>query len=84
MEFKLRANMVMSKSLTVEAAELGEAMEKAKELLADMPMKDFQLTDLYFDEIEPIKWLDESKYRKKQKKNQGTGSMEERRRATLK
>ena len=35
MEFKLRANIVMSKELTVEAENLKEAMDKAQAMIAD-------------------------------------------------
>ena len=57
MEFKLRANIVMSKKLTVEADNLAEAMEKAQEMVAK-PMRYSELTPVkvYFDEISPIKW----------------------------
>ena len=41
MEFKLRANIVMSKKLTVEANDLGEAMEKAEAMMAEpIPYKE--------------------------------------------
>ena len=60
MEFKLRANIVMSKKLTVEADNLAEAMDKAQTMMAE-PVRYSELTvsKIYFDEISPIKWMDE-------------------------
>ena len=34
MEFKIRANIVMSRNLTVEADNMKEAMEKVKDMMA--------------------------------------------------
>lgn len=63
MEFKLRANIVKSKELTIEANDLNEAMEKAKAMFNDpVSLKDWEITNLYFDEIGPIKWMDEKKW----------------------
>ena len=63
MEFKLRANIVMSKKLTVEASNLGEAMDKAQTMMtAPIPYRELTVSKIYFDEISPIKWMDESKY----------------------
>ena len=60
MEFKLRANIVMSKELTVEADNLAEAMEKAQAMMAEpVPYNELTATKIYFDEISPIKWKDE-------------------------
>lgn len=60
MEFKLRANIVMSKELTVEADNLAEAMEKAQAMMAEpVPYSELTATKIYFDEISPIKWKDE-------------------------
>ena len=62
MEFKLRANIVMSKELTVEADNLAEAMKKAQTMMAEpVPYNELTLTKLYFDEISPIKWMDSDK-----------------------
>ena len=55
----------MSKSLAVEADNLLDAMKKAKEQLENIPMSEFEYTNAYFDEVGPIKWMDESKFRKK-------------------
>jgi hypothetical protein len=66
MEFKLRANIVMSKELTVEAEHLGEAMEKAKAMMAEpIRMKELTTRDVYFDVLSGIKWMDDSKYLRK-------------------
>lgn len=67
MEFKMRANVVMSKSLAVEADNLLDAMKKAEEQLENIPMSEFEYTNSYFDEVGPIKWMDESKYQKKER-----------------
>ena len=62
MEFKLRANIVMSKELTVEADDLAEAMKKAQTMMSEpVPYKELTATKLYFDEISPIKWMDSDK-----------------------
>lgn len=64
MEFKLRANIVMSKKLTVEANDLGEAMEKAQAMMAEpIPYKELTPTKLYFDEISPMNWMSDEKYK---------------------
>lgn len=63
MEFKFRANIVKSKELTIEAEDFVEAMEKAKAMFNDpVSLKDWEITKLYFDEIGPIKWMDEKKW----------------------
>ena len=63
MEFKLRANIVMSKKLTVEANDLGEAMEKAEAMMAEpIPYKELTPTKVYFDEISPMNWMSDEKY----------------------
>lgn len=62
MEFKFRANIVMSKELTIEANDLNEAMEKVKAMFNDpVSLKDWEITKLYFDEIGTIKWMDEKR-----------------------
>ena len=56
MEFKLRANIVMSKKLTVEADNLAEAMDKAQTMMdKPMPYSELTVSKIYFDEISPIK-----------------------------
>lgn len=66
MEFKLRANIVMSKELTVEAEHLGEALKKAEEMMAGpISMKELKTSKVYFDVLSGIKWMDESKYLRK-------------------
>ena len=65
MEFKLRANIVMSKELTIEANNLAEAMEKAQAMMAKpMPYSELTIRKIYFDEISPIKWMDEKTIRR--------------------
>ena len=52
MEFKLRANIVMSKELTVEAENLKEAMDKAQAMMAEpIPYKDLTMTKVYYDDV---------------------------------
>ena len=52
MEFKLRANIVMSRELTVEAENLKEAMDKAQAMM-DEPItyKDLTMTKVYYDDV---------------------------------
>lgn len=64
MEIKLRANIVMSKELTIEANDLGEAMDKAEAMMAEpIPYKELTPTKLYFDEISPMNWMSDEKYK---------------------
>ena len=64
MEFKMRANIVMSKELTVEANDLGEAMDKAEAMMAEpIPYKELTPTKVYFDEISPMNWMSDEKYK---------------------
>ena len=64
MEFKMRANIVMSKELTIEANDLGEAMDKAEAMMAEpIPYRELTPTKLYFDEISPMNWLSDEKYK---------------------
>ena len=64
MEFKMRANIVMSKELTIEANDLGEAMDKAEAMMAEpIPYKELTPTKLYFDEISPMNWMSDEKYK---------------------
>ena len=66
MEFKLRANIVMSKELAVEADDFMEAMDRAKAKMAEpVPYSELTVTQVYYDEISPIKWMDESKLLRK-------------------
>ena len=53
MEFKLRANIVMSKELTIEAENLKEAMDKAQAMMAEpIPYKDLTMTKVYYDDVQ--------------------------------
>ena len=64
MEFKMRANIIMSKELTVEANDLSDALEKAKAKMAEpIPYRDLTPREIYYDEISPMKWMDESRFR---------------------
>ena len=52
MEFKLRANIVMSKELTIEVENLKEAMDKAQAMMAEpIPYKDLTMTKVYYDDV---------------------------------
>ena len=52
MEFKLRANIVMSKELTIEAENLKEAMDKAQAMMAEpIPYKELTMTKVYYDDV---------------------------------
>ena len=63
MEIKLRANIVMSKELTIEAEHLAEAVEKARTIMAEpIPYKELTPTKLYFDEISPMNWMSDEKW----------------------
>jgi hypothetical protein len=56
MEFKLRANIVMSKELTIEAEHLAEALEKAQAMMTEpVSMKELTTRDTYFDVLSGIK-----------------------------
>ena len=64
MEFKLRANIVMSKELTIEANDWSEAVDKAQAMMAEpIPYKELTPTKLYFDEISPMNWMSDEKYK---------------------
>ena len=64
MEFKLRANIVMSKELTVEANDWSEAVDKAQAMMAEpIPYKALTPTKVYFDEISPMNWMSDEKYK---------------------
>jgi hypothetical protein len=63
MEFKMRANIVMSKELTIEANDWSEAVDKAQAMMAEpIPYRELTPTKLYFDEISPMNWLSDEKY----------------------
>ena len=63
MEFKLRANIVMSKELTVEANDLGEAMDKAETMMAEPILyKELTPTKVFYDEISPMNWMSDEKW----------------------
>lgn len=64
MQFKLRANIVMSKELTIEAEHLAEALEKGKSMMAKpVPMTELTTSEKYFDVLSGIKWVDGSNFR---------------------
>lgn len=59
MEFKLRANVILSKSLTVEANDLKEAMDKSGEIMSEpISYKDLTPRSIYYDEISPLELVD--------------------------
>ena len=50
MEFKIRANIVMSKELSIEADNLSDAMDKAQEIMAGTQnMKEFKPSKVQFE-----------------------------------
>ena len=52
MKFKFRANIVMSRELTVEADNLKEAMEKARDMMSEpFPSNELKPSKFYFDRI---------------------------------
>ena len=52
MEIKLRANIVMSKNLTIEAKDWTEAVEKASAMMAEpIPYKEFTPTRVFYEDI---------------------------------
>jgi hypothetical protein len=54
MEYKIRANIVMSRNLTVEADNLKEAMEKVKDMMAKpFPSNELMPRKIYYDVISP-------------------------------
>ena len=53
----------MSKDLSIEATNIVEAMEKGKEMIKHPFMrKELTATDVYFEEIGPVRWMKERKY----------------------
>ena len=66
MEFKMRANIVMSKELTIEANDWSEAVDKAQAMMAEpIPYRELTPTKLYFDEISPMNWMSDEKYKER-------------------
>ena len=60
----MRANIVMSKELTVEANDWSEAVDKAQAMMAEpIPYKELTPTKVYFDEISPMNWMSDEKYK---------------------
>ena len=56
MEFKLKANIVLSKELAIEAEHLAEALEKAQAMMTEpVSMKELTTRDTYFDVLSGIK-----------------------------
>ena len=54
MEFKIRANIIMSRNLTVEADNLKEAMEKVKDMMTKpFPSNELMPRKIYYDVISP-------------------------------
>ena len=63
MEFKMRANIVMSKELTIEANDWSEAVDKAQAMMAEpIPYKELTPTRVFYDEISPINWMSDEKW----------------------
>ena len=63
MEIKLRANIVVSKELTIEANDWSEAVDKAQAMMAEqIPYRELTPTKLYFDEISPMNWMSDEKW----------------------
>jgi hypothetical protein len=59
MEFKFRANIVMSKELTIEAEDFVEALEKAQSMMAEsISIKELKERERYLDVLSDIKWRD--------------------------
>ena len=64
MEFKMRANIVMSKELTIEANDWSEAVDKAQAMMAEpIPYKELTPTKVFYDEISPMNWMSDEKYK---------------------
>ena len=52
MEIKLRANIVMSKELTIEANDWAETVERAQAMMAEpISYKELTMTKMYYDNI---------------------------------
>ena len=66
MEVKLRANIVFSRTYTVEAEDQMAAMKTVREILQKpIPIREFEITYLYFDDLDGIRWLDTEKLKKR-------------------
>ena len=64
MEIKLRANIVMSKNFTIEANDWVEAVERVSAMMAErIPYKELTPTRVFYDEISPINWMSDEKYK---------------------
>ena len=56
MEFKIKANITMSKVLTIEAEDLGVAMDKAQQLMGEkISIKEFTPSGLTYELLTPMK-----------------------------
>lgn len=52
MEYKVRANIVMGRELTIEAEDLVEALEKARAMMAEpIPQKELTPLRILYDNI---------------------------------
>ena len=52
MEYKVRANIVMGRELTIEAEDLVEALEKARAMMAEpIPQKELTPLRVFYDNI---------------------------------
>lgn len=52
MEYKVRANIVMGRELTIEAEDLVEALEKARAMMAEpIPQKELTPLRFFYDNI---------------------------------
>ena len=53
MEFKLRANIIMSKELSIEANDLKEAMDKAQQMMiqGDLKLNDFKPSSMNYEAL---------------------------------
>lgn len=54
MEFKIKANITMSKVLTIEAEDIGAAMDKAQQLMSEkISLKELTPSGLTYELISP-------------------------------
>ena len=52
MEYKVRANIVMGRELTIEAEDLVEALEKARAMMAEpIPQQELTPLRIFYDNI---------------------------------
>lgn len=55
MEYKIKANITMSKVLTIEAEDLGKAMEKAQQMMGEkISIKELTPSGLTFELLSPL------------------------------